>query len=182
MRSLLAFALLGSLPPLARADGFYLGLGAGNGAAIQGSFAERYDAEDLSSGRLLVGRRWDNFALEGGYFGTDLVAVDGSYSASALGLDLKYHVPLFFGLELYVKGGLHLARVEPSGWGNDDVARGRGYGYGVGLLWALRALQVVEAGVWLDLSKEITHYRFDDGSADAEMRFIMIGFSIGTGV
>jgi hypothetical protein len=182
--SFVALAVALALPSLARAEGYYLGLGTGGGPAIEGSLASRYDGAD-GSGRLMLGRRWSNdFALEAAYFGSDLVGVgDGAaYASSALGLDLKYHLPLIFGFELYVKGGVHLDRINRIHGSDDDVATGRGYGYGVGLLWALRALKVVEAGVWLDLAKQVTTYDFADGSADAETRVLMVGFSIGTGI
>src|SRR5687768_10158156 len=145
-RSLPAIALLLAAPTIAHAEGYYLGLGTGTAPAIEGTMGQQFDGAD-GSGRFMLGRRWSNdLALEAAYQGYGLVAATGEpYDGSSLGLDLKYHLPLIFGFELYVKGGVHLDQIVHA---TGDSVDGRGYGYGVGLLWALRALQVVEAGVW----------------------------------
>lgn len=166
-------------PSDARASGYYAGIGLGGGVAVANDAATRWDGAD-TSGQLMLGRRFGPWSIEGQYRGAELHdAALTPYSASALGLGAKVHIPFFFGLEAYLKGNLGYGRISDD-VGADDRWSGRGYGYGVGLLWAFRLLPVAQLGVWVDLDKQVTRYRKDGVSLDSEMRFLTVGLSIGS--
>lgn len=183
MRAVLGL-LVGSLvlaaaPSGARAAGYYAGVGVGGGVAVANDAATHWDGSD-SSGQLLLGHRFGPFSVEGQFRGAELRdAAFTPYTASALGLGAKLHVPLLFGFEGYLKGNLGYGRIS-NDMLTEDRWSGRGYGYGIGLLWALRVLPVVDVGLWLDLDKQVTRYRQDGESLDSEMRFLTVGLSIGT--
>ena len=172
------------VPAAAHAGGFYGGFGIGGDARLGKDLADRYDSADQTAGRLMLGRRSGPWAIEGVFFGTDLIdTADGQeVSSQSLGADLKYYLPLTSGLELYVRGGLHLARIE--GIGQETVASGRGFDYGTGLQYAFRMFPALQAAVWIDLTKQAVTLGNDrfGGDMEGEIKMITLGVSIGTGL
>lgn len=187
-----AAALLVMAAGAAHADGLYYGMGLGGGAELEGDFADRFSGDDEVAGRVVLGRRWGEWAIEGVVFGTDLNVGDGrtgSYSTVAVGVDARYFIPITGGLELYLRGGLNYTWLEPM---DDTVALiyysaydGRGAAYGTGLQW--RSGYVgndtvrVRLAAWADFTKHVAVVRPEYGGGALRGAFEMLTFGVSVG-
>jgi hypothetical protein len=167
----------------AHADG-YVSLGVGSRAAMNGDLGSRFQSEGLSAGRLALGYRSDNLAIEAVAFGNGLGDMTGSadMATASLGLDLKYHLHIALGIEGYGRAGLHRTWLAQSGSADSLMSgyQGNGHVLGGGLQYGFELLPVVEAAVWADYSRQAFHLTDEaqqsmSGTADV----ITVGLSIG---
>lgn len=156
----------------------YLGLGIGTEAPITGSLGDAFSTDDATHGRLVLGKRFGKLAIEGSIFGTEMFNGGQEAAIAALGVDLKYHLPLASNFEAYVKGGLHKAYVQSDTDGRLDEFEGQGHQYGAGLQYRFN-MAVSSAALWLDYSRT----QFDVADEGAELggtaKMLQIGVSIG---
>jgi hypothetical protein len=189
--SLLAATLTGlsGLPAAAHADG-YVSLGVGSEAALGGELGDQFHSEGLSAGRLALGYRSRNLAIEAVAFGNGLgpmsmsspSAASADMATASLGIDLKYHLELVLGLEGYGRAGLHKTWLAQSGQPSSMTSgyQGDGHVLGGGLQYGLEILPVVDAAVWMDYSHQVfeladADYRPLTGTADV----LTFGLSLG---
>ena len=160
--------------------GGYMSIGIGEGADLQGDLAAAFDTEgDARNGRLAIGQRTGPIAIEAGLFGTDLIGVDGAYSAVALGVDVKLFHTLSGSFELYGKGGLNKTWLL----GRDDQGTsfaGRGKQLGIGVQYSLSTGLIGQAALWVEGSR--TYVSMDDDAGaqlDGEIDMLNLGVSFG---
>lgn len=185
MRIFTATLLAAMLSGLSAAHaGGYVSLGVGAEAAMSGDLAGRFQSDGLSAGRLALGYRGGNLAIEAVAFGNGLDDMTGSADMTtvSLGIDLKYHLHIALGVEGYCRAGLHRTWVTRSGQADSSMSgyQGEGHVLGGGLQYAFELLPVVEAAVWADYSRQ-TYNLADEaqqsmlGTADV----ITVGLSFG---
>ncbi|MEZ4402428.1 MAG: outer membrane beta-barrel protein [Kofleriaceae bacterium] len=195
-----AAAVVLSATAPARADGTYLAIGMGPGTVTDelGGYVR-----ETFAGRIAVGHRFDNLAVEG-YLGPEGDAgTSGPYSMSALrlGVDAKYIVPVRDHVQLYVRGGLSKMSMDLDSYGEGRYAstafEGRGLGGGAGvalrgkvralgfLYWPLFFIPVgpkVDAALFVDHGVDFYRLHAVDGPArsiDARFTRLTIGFNVG---
>lgn len=181
---LLTAGMLASVP--AAHAGGYVSFGIGPEADLGGDLATRFQTDELTAGRLALGYRSKNLAIEAVAFGTGLDYMNGAGNGDAdlmsasLGVDLKYHLHLLLGLEGYGRVGLHRTWMGANMQDEAPEYQGSGHVLGGGLQYAFDVVPVVDAAVWVDYS----HQEFDltdaaqrplSGSADV----LTIGVSLG---
>ncbi len=127
---------------VASADRTHYGVGLGP-AVITGDLAKHFTSEGQVGGRIYLGQRIGDWAIDGVFFGADLAPHarpdDGTHSTLALGVDVRRFVSLLPGVQAYVRGGVDytwLARCH--GDGLPVGYSGSGYHYGAGLEVAWR--------------------------------------------
>jgi hypothetical protein len=177
---LAALALVLATVRPARADGFYLGVGLGPGAILDDEIASSFSTEDQVGGRIILGTRNGNFAIEASLFGTDFAPIDATFvethqSSLSAGAGVKLYMPLGGGLEVYVRGGLDKT------WISESDLEGRGYDYGTGVQLALRVFPRMQTAAWLDVGRQV--FRLFDSygnSTDGQLTMITLGFSFGS--
>jgi hypothetical protein len=185
MRIFMGTLLAAMLSGLSAAHaGGYVSLGVGSGAAMSGDLASRFETEGLSAGRLALGYRGGNLAIEAVAFGNGLGDMSSSEDMTtvSLGLDLKYHLHIALGVEGYGRAGLHRTWVPQSGQADSLMAgyQGEGHVLGGGLQYAFELLPVVEAAVWADYSRQeykLTNEAQQTMSGTADV--ITVGLSFG---
>jgi hypothetical protein len=171
---LLTAAMLPALTSAAAA-GSYLSLGIGNRASIGGEPSAAVQSEEGRSGRVAIGQRFGPLAIEAAVFGSELgtspTGPDASLvSASA---EVKYHVTLSGGLELYVKGGLDHGWLGVDGQGVVD--EGQGTTVGGGLQYRVEPGLLGNAAIWLDY----THQEIELAGGTTTLGMANLGVSVG---
>jgi hypothetical protein len=167
----------------AHADG-YVALGVGSRAALSGELGSQFQSEGISAGRLALGYRSGNLAIEAAAFGNGLgpMTGDADVATASLGIDLKYYLHLVLGLEGYGRAGLHRTWLAQSGQAESLMTgyQGNGHVLGGGVQYELEHLLLHGAAVWADYSRQ----KFDlaneaqqsmSGTADV----ITVGVSLG---
>lgn len=194
MKQLLVLVLLCAAPS-AHAQGFYLGLGVGGPADINdelGDYFDKADDESGGSGRIVLGKKLGPWAIEGVFFGTDMVGRTdgGNYSALALGIDARYNLAITSGWDVYVRAGLNKTWLTPEedaycddcGWSGEGY-QGRGIDYGTGIQYTLRTMRLINVSFWLDFNRQVVRLR-QEGSPtlDGKLSMVTLGLSVGTGL
>lgn len=155
---LLAAGMLAGVP--AAHAGGYVSFGIGPEAALGGELAARFQTEDLAAGRLGLGFRSKNLAIEAVAIGTGLDYMNGAGNGSAdlvsasLGVDLKYHLHLILGLEGYGRIGLHRTWLGENMQEEAPTFEGSGHMFGGGLQYSFDVLPVIDAAVWVDFTRQ----------------------------
>lgn len=167
----------------AHADG-YVSLGVGSRASLSGDLGDQFQGDGLSAGRLALGYRSGNLAIEAVAFGNGLGTMSSTadMATASLGADLKYHLHIALGLEGYGRAGLHRTWLAQSGTPESLMTgyQGSGYVLGGGLQYGFELLPVVDAAVWMDYSRQVFELVGEaqppmSGAADV----ITLGVSIG---
>ena len=180
----IAASLLLGLSSQALAGG-YVGAGIGSEASISGDLSGHFDTDEASSGRIVIGHRMGALALEASLFGSDLVGIsdftgrDTEFSTLSLGVDLKYHLGLVGGLELYGKIGLNKTWLRAPDARDDLDYSGRGHALGAGLQYTF-PLPVTEISLWLDYTRQTTELR-DSTRRPLDGDLGMLGFGVSVG-
>ncbi len=180
--------VLGSLLVLgaseAQADG-YIGAGIGSNSELTGEISNHFTTgEDASSSRVLVGECFGALAVEGSVFGSQLRGAsgfsgDGDFTTISLGLDVKYYIGLFGGLEGYGKVGLNKTWLAGPDSMSDASYEGRGQALGLGLQYSFN-LPLTEVGLWIDYTAQDTELRNADGPLlDGNIEMVNLGVSVG---
>lgn len=170
---LVSFLLLSLASPAAA--GSYISLGIGNQADTAGALDGARGSAPGRSGRVALGQRIGPLALEAGLFGTELPARLG-YSGTALvsaAAEVKYHISLAGGLELYGKGGLNRGWVGMEGQGVVDT--GSGYTIGSGLQFGISG-PLGNAAIWLDYTFQAIEL---DSGGNSTLGMANLGLSAG---
>lgn len=164
----------------ARADGGYVGLGAGPGAGLDGNISTVFDTDDSMNARLVLGQHLGSFALEASLFGAGMVgrgefAGDGrEYDTVSLGVDLKYLIGLVGPLEIYPKIGLNRTWLT----GGRDAIDYDGWGWDLG---GGVQLSFERFGIWLDFTHQRTNLRSDNDvytrHLDGRLNLLALGAS-----
>ena len=155
MRIATAFiAVFATFLGAAHADS-YVGLGIGANAPISGTIGDAFSTGDARNARFTFGQRAGNIAVEGSLYGTELHRGQETFHTLSVGLDLKYHLPLFVGLGAYGKAGVHRTWLQ----GDDEVLdsyAGNSYAFGGGLdyTFALATLYLDYTHQALDLNSD----------------------------
>jgi outer membrane protein with beta-barrel domain len=178
-RALLAVTLLASAAGTASA-GTYLGLGIGTAPAI--SDDSNRLASDSRSGRLLIGSRFGNVAIEGaigGFSATlDDLKLGDVYQASGA---LKLSVPLGNDFEAFGRAGLHHTWVS-SDRTNTDGLSGNGFLVSAGFEYRLNAI-LSQASIFVDYSfnkLKLANDNFQNARAfDGNYRMWTVGLTVG---
>ena len=167
----------------AHADG-YVSLGVGTRAALSGELGSQFQSEGVSAGRLALGYRSGNLAIEAVAFGNGLGPMTGNadMATASLGVDLKYHLHLVLGIEGYGRAGLHRTWLAQSGEAESLMTgyQGNGHVFGGGVQYAFEQLPVAGAAVWADYSRQAFDLSNEvqqtmSGTADV----ITVGVSLG---
>lgn len=168
---------------LAHADG-YIGAGVGASSELSGEISNHFSTDDdTTSSRVLVGERFGALAFEGSLFGSQLRGTSGltgtgDSTTISLGLDVKYYIGLFGGLEGYGKLGLNKTWLA-AGDGMDASYEGRGKALGLGLQYSFN-LPLTEVGLWVDYTAQDTELRSADGpNLDGNIEMVNFGVSVG---
>lgn len=184
---LLALAALLALTSTAAADS-YLSLGIGVQADLDGSTGSTLQDAAGRSGRIAVGQRMGVVAVEAGVFGTGLggtglggtgpggTGPGGAAAGASLisaAAELKLHLPLSAGLELYGKGGFNHGWVTVNGQGVIDD--GSGIAFGAGIQFRVTPGPVGSAAIWLDY----THQEIALSNGTTVVDMTNIGVSVG---
>ena len=160
--------------------GSYVSLALGTGAEFGGDLADAgHLSKDSSSrsGRLAIGQRISNFAIEGGMYGTSLAGAGDS--TLSLGVDAKYHIPIYFKLEGFVRAGLHKTWLADTD-SFSSAGSGQGYAVGGGLQVRFNPLPLGEIAVFADYTYQALNFTGDtvaNGSGSARM--LTLGLSVG---
>lgn len=171
------------VPAAARADeGFYGGMGAGTALSVEGDLEAKYGSTGQVAGRFIGGKRIGAFAVEGGFFGTDLTEVNTSSTAStfSLGLALKGFVPLGESVEGYAKAGLSKTWLVQT-LGNEDGYDGRSYEWGFGVQYTVRT-PVLQIGIFLDYTRQTMRLYGGENPRDpmdGRLGMVTFGFALG---
>jgi hypothetical protein len=181
MRTVLAtsgclLALVLSAP--AAHAGSYIGLGIGSEAPLTGDLGDRFATTDTRHGRLVLGKRFGQLAIEGSLYGTEFTGPSGAgdFNTLSLGVDLKYHFGLAASFSAYLKGGLHKTWLQS---GDDDPRvdsyRGGGHALGAGLQYDFAI-----AALWLDYNRQSIELSSADGRADMNggAKLLTLGLSL----
>jgi hypothetical protein len=167
----------------AHADG-YVSLGVGSRAALSGELGSHFQSEGISAGRLALGYRSGNLAIEAVAFGNGLGAMssEADMATASLGIDLKYHLHLVLGLEGYARAGLHRTWLAQNGEAESLMTgyQGNGHVLGGGLQYELEALPVADTSLWADYSRQefdLTNEAQQTMSGTADV--ITVGVSLG---
>ena len=146
-----------------------------------------YDDPGGRTGRLLLGKRFGPWAIEAVALGTGVSDFEGrSASTLSLGGDVKFHLGLLLGLELYVRGGAHHTWMAV---GADQETRssmaipegGAGLAYGAGLSWRFTAIPGLQAGIWADAGRQVIGFHEDDVvRASSALDVVTIGVTLGS--
>ncbi len=203
MRFLLMVMLV-AVPAAAHADGYFFNEGLGPGATVGGEMGQRFDGEGLSL-RVSLGRRVNNWAVEGVLFGSNLNE-EGStgnfaqpqFMALSYGVDFRYYIPLGPNLEAYAKAGLHGTSITTTALADDPSGLadygGRGYDVGGGISWFVRPFKALgsssfrfnpfarlKVGLFADLTMQTVRLNKDRApSLDGDLRMWTFGFGIGS--
>lgn len=203
MRFLLMVMLV-AVPAAARADGYFFTEGLGPGATVAGEMGQRFDGDGLAL-RVSLGRRVNNWAVEGVLFGSNLKEQGGTsdlanpqFMALSYGFDFRYYIPLGPNLEAYAKAGLHGTSITLNALASDpnDLSDygGRGYDVGGGISWFVRPFQALgssnfrsnpfarlKVGLFADLTMQTVRLNKDNApSLDGDLRMWTFGFGIGS--
>lgn len=167
----------------AHADG-YIGAGIGANSELSGEISDHFSTDgDATSSRVLVGERFGALAFEGSLFGSQLRGISGltgtgDSTTISLGLDVKYYIGLFGGLEGYGKIGLNKTWLAAAD-GMDASYEGRGKALGLGLQYSFN-LPLTEVGLWVDYTAQDTELRSADGpNLDGNIEMVNFGVSVG---
>jgi hypothetical protein len=156
---------------------FYAGVGGGPAPKLTGEAAALVQSDDQTGSTLLVA------GVETGAWGVELAARSSDYpngagdrvSMLALGLDLKYSVPLGRGFGVYIKGGLNHTDIA------DGSLAGRGADFGTGAQWIFYRGPRMRLGVGLDITKNVFRLRDAYRTSDGEATYVNVAFTIATG-
>lgn len=167
--------------------GGYISVGIGADAGLAGDMATHFtaDHDDAGSGRIAIGQRVGNIAVEASLYGAALQSTTGlgdgaDYATATAGVALKYYIPLSGRLEGYGKGGLDKTWLVADGDMRASGYAGRGYNFGGGIQFTFETGLLGSAAVWLDY----THQEFElreDGMRDLDggTRLLTLGVSLG---
>lgn len=178
----------------AHADELHYDVGFGT-AQVSGDLAGHLVADGQVGGRIVAGKRIDDWSVDGVFFGTDLTPAarpgDGTHSTLSLGIEARRYARVLQHLELYARAGIDYTwlvqcsatNVPPGGYS------GRGYHYGAGLqlTWTWRIprrskLRYGRARVFVDLGRQVTRLQTSGAKPlDAGIQQLIFGFGISFG-
>ncbi len=167
--------------------GGFVSLGMGSAPNLGGEVSQLYTGDESGSngGRIAMGERLGPLALEAGINSASLLTQGvgaGAESAKAVSLEvsLKYYFSFMGPVEAYAKGGLAKTWiVQGSGMSMDSEQSGRAYALGGGLQYSLPT-PILEAGVWMDYSRQILDLHNNEGeSVDGSVDVLTMGVSFG---
>ena len=182
----------------ADADGWYFTEGVGSGT-LEDQLGNRFEAD--FGMRVALGRRMDQWAIEGFMTMTDLSSVEQGNHALLVGygLSARYIVPVTSHIELYARGGLHKLSLDMDmdmANSRDRGYQGRAIHYGAGaqLKGKVPALGFlfypffftdlgpkVTAALWLETNQQYTRLHRDRvSSIDARLTTLSLGFAVGS--
>lgn len=149
MRSLIAVALVAASASSASA-GTYLGLGIGTSATPSGDM-QMTSNDGSRSGRLMVGTRFGQLAIEGAGSRFGFFRGAAPYQGTMLAAALKYSLPLGDSFEVFGRGGLQRTWLSTDTSGVSDWA-GNGWLLGAGFEYRLD-LGATAASVFVDYER-----------------------------
>lgn len=182
LASVIALCLAGS-GGVARADGAYVGLGAGPGAGLGGDISSAFTTEESMNARLSLGQHFGPLALEASLYGAGLVGdtefagYGTEYDTLTLGVDLKYYIGILASpLEVYPKIGVN--RTWLTGGPDRYDYDGIGWDLGGGVQFSFDRI-----ALWLDFTHQRTSLRDDNRtlpnrSLDGRLNILALGVSV----
>lgn len=155
----------------------YLGLGIGKDAPVTGSFGERFSTDKTRHGRVFLGKRFGQLAIEGVIFGTEFTRPNGNgdFNTLSLGVDAKYYFSLMLNFSAYLKGGIHKTWVQaPEENATLDSYSGTGHAIGAGLEYRFAL-----AGIWLDYNRQSVLLKSEQaGDLEAGAKMLTLGATL----
>lgn len=173
----LAASILAASSGVASAGG-YLGIGIGTAPTAHSD--DTMLGNDGRSGRLVLGQRFGNLAIEGSLTGFTLADQRGNtFDTRQLGVAGKLNLPLQDRFEAYGRFGLQRTWVSANQAGVDSS--GDGYLMGAGIEYRIN-LGVGSGSLWMDYSYNNASLVSDGDAAmksDLTTRMWMLGVTIG---